>query len=128
NGGCLAGLVGRHTPAVAHYGDAARDAPNLVHAMAYINDTDTFDLKRANIIEKPGDLGVGQGGGWFVEDEELAISGQGAGDLDQLLMRNAKVASRGRGVQFAKTDASEGTAGVLEQIRGPNPSRTVRKA
>jgi hypothetical protein len=58
--------------------------------MADVNDTDTFRLQAANIGEKPVDLGISQGSGWFVKDEQTTVLSKGPGDFNELLLANAQ--------------------------------------
>jgi hypothetical protein len=49
-------------------GDAIRDASDFIHAMAHVNNSNSFFLQAANVFKKLFGFGIGQRSGRFIEN------------------------------------------------------------
>ncbi len=74
----------RHVPPVAQHGDVVGDGLDLLQAMGDQEDRLAGGAQRANDGEQLLGLGRGQRRGRLVEDQQLDVGGERAGDLDEL--------------------------------------------
>ena len=125
---CLRRLVRGHAPSIAQHGDPVGETADFVDAMADIDDANALRLKSADVFEELFDLRVRQRGGRFVENEHAAVAGQSAGDLDQLLVPDAKLAGGHGRVEAAKANPGERLAGPGLQLTETHETRAARQA
>ena len=103
-------------PPVAQHGDAARDAINLLHAVADEHYRDAVAPKVRHHSEQPFDLALRKCGGRLIHDQNPCVDGQRACDLDQLLLRRSQV--------LHETFWPAGEADDVEKLRSP-PSHAL---
>jgi hypothetical protein len=124
----VAGVVGRDGPAIAHHRDAIGDAADFIHPVADVNNPHTLALQPADVVKQLLDLGVGQRRRRFIQDEQLAILRQRAGNLDQLLLTHAQISCGHGGINGAEAHAREGLARGFVQVGEANKSASARQA
>ena len=107
----LSGRSRADQPSVAQHGDAARDAINLLHAVADEHHRDAVGLKARHHPEQPLDLALRKCGGRLIHDQDPGVDGQRAGDLDQLLLRRSQL--------LQETFRAAGEADDVEQLGSP---------
>ena len=78
--------------AVAQDGIAIAEAENLVEPMRDKDDRQAFGLQRPHDANEICNLGFAQSRGRLVHDDEPRLHGERAGDLDELLLGDGKVA------------------------------------
>ena len=78
----LPGRARADQPSVAQHGDAARDAINLLHAVADEHHRDAVGLKARHDPEQPLDLALRKRGGRLIHDQDPGVDGQRAYNLD----------------------------------------------
>ena len=78
--------------AVAQHGVAIAEAKNLVQPMRDEDDRQAFGLQRPHDADEICDLGFAQSRGRLVHDNEPGLHGERAGDLDELLLGDGKIA------------------------------------
>ncbi len=77
--------------AVSHDGDAIGQTEDLIHAVADIDHAVAGSAETIEHGEEAGDFRFGQAGSGFVEDDDLGLGGQGAGDGDDGFVGLGKV-------------------------------------
>ena len=93
-------------PAVAQDGDAIADLGDLLEPVRDVDDRPALGLERADDLEQPAGLAVGQRRGRLVHDHDLGVERQRLGDLDHLSLRDAQLLDRRLRVEI-ETDARE---------------------
>ena len=78
--------------AVAQHRVAVADPEHLLQPVGDEDDRQAFGLQRAHDADEIRDLGLAQSRGRLVHDDEPRLHRQRAGDLDQLLLGDRKVA------------------------------------
>jgi hypothetical protein len=96
--------------------------------MADIYDADTIGLELADIGEKPVDFGIGQCGGWFIQDKHPTILGQGTSDFDELLLADTETGSGRSRIEFAEANPGERAARSVVQLPKADESRSLGQA
>src|SRR5699024_783833 len=84
--------------AVAHDGDVVADAKDLVHLVADVDDAAALVFEHVDDAEQVLYLGLRQGGGRFVKNNDLGIVGYRLGDLDHLPLGDRQGGHDGLGV------------------------------
>ena len=84
--------AGADVTAVAQHGVAIAETENLVQPMRDEDDRQAFGLQRPHDAGEIGDLGFAQSRGRLVHDDEPRLHGERAGDLDELLLGDRKIA------------------------------------
>jgi hypothetical protein len=98
--------------AVAQDGQVVRDVEELVQTVRDVDDRVPFGLLRLELVQKPHRLGLGQGGGGFVEDHDAAGIAPGAVVMQELAdqchrpLRRAEAAKAAARV-YVKVDRGE---------------------
>lgn len=82
----MSNRVGTDMPAIAEDGDAIGQLENLFEAVADIQDADPIGSQLANDSEERGGFPGGEGGGWFVENQQAAIAREGSGQGHELTL------------------------------------------
>jgi len=119
--------VGRYGLAVAEDRHGVGDLQHLVQLVRNHDQGDTLFLQLEDQVQKLFAVVVVQGRGGLVEDQELDLLGEGAGDLDQLLLTDAELADDGLGL-FLQPDVIEvllGLDDVLIPIYNSEPGLHV---
>ncbi len=80
---------------VAQHRYLVRNREDLVHTVRNIDDADALIAQVVYDVEQYHLFGIGQRGRRLVEDHRLGIDGQGAGNLDHLLVGDGQVADDG---------------------------------
>src|SRR6202022_3095317 len=86
----LRGLERADVLAIAQHGDALAEPEYLVELVGDVDQGDAAALQPVEDREKVRGLPLGEAGGGLVEDEDAALEGQGARDLDELLVGGAE--------------------------------------
>ncbi len=97
--------------AVAQDRHAVGDLEDLLEEVRDEHDRDAVGAERAHDLEQLGDLVGVQAGGGLVEDQELGVDVDGAGDRDELLDRDGVRAELRLGVDV-EAQAGQGLAGA----------------
>ena len=105
----------RHFPladvlAIAHDGDFVGDDLDLVHLMADVDQCDAQSLQLPHDAEQGFHFVCGQGGSGLVQDQHLAVCGNGLGDFHHLHLSDAQGAELCMGVDVQLQ--------LLEQLLG----------
>ena len=79
---------------IAHYGDAVRDARQLLHPMGDVDDADPSCSQPRNNGEQSFDLAIGERGRRLVHNDDPRMPGQDFGDLNELLLPDGKLGHR----------------------------------
>ena len=114
----LAHRHGRLAPAVAEDRHAIRELEHLAKSVRDVDDRAILGDQRPHDVLHAGDLGVGQGRGRFVEDEDACVAREQAGDLHELLLGDHEVRGRHRRVDAPEAD--------LLQVRSGRDGRAPR--
>ena len=88
----------RLAAAVSQDGHVVADAQNLLESVRDIDDGDALRLEIADDAEQDFHLRGAERGRRLVHDQDIDLGGEGFGDLDDLLLANAKVVGESRGV------------------------------
>ena len=80
------GRASGNQAAIAQHADPVGNPADLAHPMGYVKNRCAGGAQLADPFEQLVDLGVGQGGGRFVKNQQPAIPGKPGSDLDQLLL------------------------------------------
>ena len=90
------GGAGRlHQLAIAQHGDVIADLQEFIQLVRDVNDGDAAALQLVDHAEEHFNLGVAQGRGWLIHDQDANILRQRPGNFDDLLLADAQVADRG---------------------------------
>ena len=95
---CVGDAARGDVTTVAQHGVAVAEAKDLLQPMGDEDDRQALGLKRPDDADKVGDFGLAQGGGRLVHDDEPRSHGEGACDLDQLLLGDREIANQGHRV------------------------------
>src|SRR5262249_9885700 len=95
-------------PAVPKDSCATCNSPDFIHAVADINDPDTFGLQSPDVFEQPLNLRISKRSRGLIKNQEPTVLGQSAGNLDQLLLANPEAGSRCGGGGVCFNDADKG--------------------
>ena len=117
-----------YPPAIAHHGNAVGNNLDLIHAVADINNANAFLLKRPDVFEEPFDFRVGQRRGGFVQDQNFALAGKSAGNLNQLLVPHPQLAGRSVRIQIAQANASQRATSPFAQPGTRDPACPIRQS
>src|SRR5699024_12117441 len=101
--------------AVPHDRDGVGDAEQLVQGVGDVDDADTAGGQSPDHTEEDFDLGIGQDGAGFVQDEDAGVLQQGLGDGDLLLLGDGEMAQgsgRGAAVQAEQVQQFEPARGA----------------
>ena len=96
--GQLLGRPGGHPGAVPHDGHIIADAQDLFHLVGDVNDAAALVTQHVDDAEQVLHLGLRQGGGGFVKDDDLGIVADGLGDLHHLPLGHGHGGHDGLGV------------------------------
>ncbi len=91
---CPRRLNRAHTGAIPHHGDAVGDALDLVHLVADVDHADAFVPEPPDDVEEFADLGLVEGGGRLVHDEDAGLEAERLGDFHHLLPGDGQFADR----------------------------------
>ena len=105
--GLCAGLEGRDIAAIAEHGAFIGKFGDLVHAMRDVEQRQTFIAQAFQNREHLGDVGRGQGGCCFIEDQDARVAGECLGDFDHLAARERQVLDRRHGMDVLGTGARQ---------------------
>ena len=93
-GGGVDSLDGAHQPPVAEHGDPIGQAEDFVHLVRDVKDRHAPFPQPIDHAIEPGHLGLGQGTGRLVHDEDFGGDRERFGDFDQLLIADPQAADR----------------------------------
>ena len=96
--GQLLGRPGGHPGAVPHDGHIIADAQDLLHLVGDVNDAAALVAQHVDDAEQVLHLGLRQGGGGFVKDDDLGIVADSLGDLHHLPLGDRHGGHDGLGV------------------------------
>jgi hypothetical protein len=99
--------------AVAQYGNGVAEIEHLAEPMADIEDRVAARLERFQHVENACNLGIRQGRGRLIEDQEARVAGEKPCDFDELLLADAERARRDVEIPIAHTQCLEGVACAL---------------
>src|SRR5574337_1574833 len=85
-------MAGADIMAIAHDGEAVADAEHLFEPVRDEDDRQALGLEPADDAGEIGDLGLAQGGGRLVHDDEPRLHRKRAGNLDELLLGDGEIA------------------------------------
>ncbi len=97
-GGEALGVPGADVLSVPHDGDLVADAENLVHLVGDVDNGHALGPQLIDDGEEGLHLRRGQGGCGLVQNQHLAVRGDGLGNLHQLHLGHAEAAQLGPGV------------------------------
>src|SRR3984957_2579506 len=101
-------VAGADVTTVAQHGVAIAETENLVQPMRDEDDRQTFGLQRPHDAGEIGDPGFAQSGGRLVHDDEPRLHGERAGDLNELLLGDGKVAHLRHGIALEPDALGDG--------------------
>ena len=90
--------LGAHELAVAQHGDPVADLEDLLQAVGDVDDPPPLGLQGGDDLEQAFQLGGGQHGRRFVEDDDPGLQRQGLGDAHQLLPGDGQVPQERAGI------------------------------
>ena len=88
----------RLAPTVSQDGHVVANSQNLFESVRNIDDGDAVRLEVADDAEQDFHLRAAERGSRFVHDEDVDVGGQGFGDLDDLLLADAKIVGELSGI------------------------------
>ena len=125
--GDFVGPEAPHHTAVAQDGQAVAEIPHLLHP---VRDEDDGGALRAQPVEQraePLHVVAGEGRGGLVQQQQLRLARDGAGDLDFLLRRQRQRSHLGVRVDIVEAEVGEGAPHVLLRFAPPDvPARAGR--
>ena len=98
--GSLLGVDSAYIFAVTHNGNAIGDAGNLIHTVRDIDHADALVSELIHDLEQLFHFGKGQSCCGLVQNQQLAVAGNGLGDLNHLLLADGQVAQADRGIDL----------------------------
>ncbi len=104
----LGGLGSSHGAAVPEHRDPVRDLEHLLQAMADVDAGHAGGLELEQQAHEARGVGLGEGGGGLVQDEDPRLLGQRLADLHQLLLADAELLDRARGVHLETHELQRG--------------------
>src|SRR4051812_31810273 len=122
----LSAFAGGDASPIAQDGDAVRQVQHFIKAMRNVDDAEPSMRKLANGSKEGFGLGVVQRSGGFIEHEQTCIVGKRLGNLNQLLLSDAKASGYGIG-RDVRTQAREQLARILVNFRPPHRSSFCRQ-
>ena len=96
--GELFGRAGGHPLAVPHDGHVVADAENLLHLVADVDDAAALIPEHVDDAEQVLHLGLGEGRGGLVKDDDLGVVAHRLGDLHHLPLGHGQLGHDGVGV------------------------------
>ena len=88
--------------AIAQYGNGVAEIEHLAEPMADIEDRVAARLERFQHVENACNLGIRQGRGRLIEDQEAGVAGEKPCDFDELLLADTEpLAGRSRSQSLA---------------------------
>jgi hypothetical protein len=117
-------LPGADGASVAEHGVIVADFPNFLEKMADVDDAEAFLLQPSNHLKELLGIVAGEGTGRLVEDDDLGVGDEGAGDFNQLLRGDGQVANDGAGLEPGVTEPFEGLShpGSLTSVLDESPA------